>query len=104
MQLDAGETAMHDDRIKALVIADSGFTFRLGPEELKEVKIPVQLWSSERGGAGGTLQSVTRVARWLPSRPDLRIVSNSSHWSFLAPCSPEQAKSIPRICTDAPDF
>lgn len=25
------------------------------------------------------------------------------HFAFLAPCTPEQAAAIPRICTDAPE-
>jgi len=94
----------HDTRIKALVLADPGFTFLLGADELKPVTLPVQLWSSELGGAGGTAQSVAEVMRWLPVKPDFHLVAHADHWAFIAPCTAEQAKALPRICDDTPSF
>jgi predicted dienelactone hydrolase len=94
----------HDQRIRAAVIIDPGFTFLFGPDDLKGVKVPVQLWSSEHGGAGVTLQSVAAVKDKLPTGTDYRVVSNAGHWAFLAPCSQGQAKSNPRVCVDADGF
>jgi predicted dienelactone hydrolase len=94
----------HDKRIKAAVIADPGFTFLFGPADLKAVRVPVQLWSSEHGGAGVTPQSVAAVGKMLPSSPEYRHAANAGHVAFLAPCSPAQASTIPRICVDAPGF
>ena len=94
----------HDARIKTLVLADLGFTFLLGKDELKAVTLPVQLWSSELGGAGGTAQSVARVMGWLPAKPGFHLVAHADHWAFVAPCTAEQAKSLPRICNDTPSF
>jgi predicted dienelactone hydrolase len=94
----------HDARIKALVLADPGFTFLLGKNELKPVTLPVQLWSSELGGAGGTAQSVAQVMSWLPVKPDFHLVPHAEYWAFVAPCTAEQAKSLPRICNDTPSF
>jgi predicted dienelactone hydrolase len=94
----------HDARIKALVLADPGFTFLLGETELKAVTLPVQLWSSELGGAGGTAQNVAQVMRWLPAKPDFHLVAHADHWAFTAPCTDEQSKSQPRLCNDAPSF
>jgi predicted dienelactone hydrolase len=94
----------HDARIKAMVLADPGFTFLFGENELKPVTLPAQLWSSELGGAGGTAQSVARIARWLPAKPDFHLVGHAEHWAFLAPCTADQAKSLPRICNDTPSF
>ena len=94
----------HDARIRALVLADPGFSFLLGKNELKPVALPVQLWSSELGGAGGTAQSVARVMSWLPVKPEFHLVPHAEHWAFVAPCTAEQAKSLPRICNDTPSF
>jgi len=94
----------HDPRIKALVLADPGFTFLLGRDELKPVTLPVQLWSSELGGAGGTAQSVAELMLWLPVKPDFHLVAHGDHWAFIAPCTAEQAKSLPRVCNDTPSF
>jgi predicted dienelactone hydrolase len=38
----------HDSRLKALVIADPAFGSLFGQKGLKDVKIPIQLWQSER--------------------------------------------------------
>lgn len=94
----------HDARIKALVLADPGFTFLLGEDELKPVTLPLQLWSSELGGAGGSAQSVAQVMRWLPAKPDFHLVAHADQWAFTAPCTAEQAKSQPRLCNDTPSF
>ena len=66
--------------------------------------MPIQLWSSALGGSGVTVESVANVNRKLPSQSDYHIVPNAGHWSFLAPCSPQQAQAYPRICVDAPGF
>lgn len=94
----------HDPRIKAAVIADPGFLFLFEPADLKAVKVPVQLWSSQHGGGGVTSQSVAAIGTMLPASLDYRLATNAGHFAFLAPCSPEQAKAIPRICLDASGF
>jgi predicted dienelactone hydrolase len=87
-------TPISDPRVKAVVIADPGSTIFFGPDDLKEVKVPIQLWSSALGGAGVTVESAANVDRKLPSKSDYHIVPNAGHWSFLAPRSPKQARHI----------
>ena len=98
------QVVTHDPRIKAAVIADPGFGFLLGPAELKAVTIPIQLWSSEHGDDGVTAQSIAAFGKKLPASLDYRLARNAGHFAFLAPCSPELASAIPRICLDAPGF
>jgi predicted dienelactone hydrolase len=98
------EAPTSDPRVKAMVIADPGGTIFFGPDDLKEVRVPIQLWSSALGGSGVTVESVANVNRKLPSQSDYHIVPNAGHSSFLAPCSPRQAQAYPRICVDAPGF
>jgi predicted dienelactone hydrolase len=98
------QTPISDPRVKAVVIADPGGTLFFGPDDLEEVKVPIQLWGSALGGAGVTVESVANINRKLPSEADYQIVPNAGHWSFLAPCSPEQAQANPRTCVDAPGF
>jgi predicted dienelactone hydrolase len=98
------QTPISDPRVKAVVIADPGSTIFFGSDDLKAIKVPIQLWSSALGGAGVTVESVANVGRKLPSKADYQIVPNAGHWSFLAPCSPEQAQASPRACVDAPGF
>jgi predicted dienelactone hydrolase len=93
----------HDPRIRAAVIADPLSVF-FTEESFKNVKVPVQLWSSERGGDGVTPESVAAIAGQLPQKPDFRVVPNSQHFAFIASCPAELAKLAPQICIDGPGF
>jgi predicted dienelactone hydrolase len=92
----------HDPRVKAAVIADPFSTF-FAADSFAAVKVPVQLWASERGGDGVTPESVAAVDRNLPAKHEYHVVPNSAHFAFL-PCSPGMAKNRPELCTDAPGF
>jgi predicted dienelactone hydrolase len=94
----------HDARIKAAVLADPAFGILFGPESLRDVSIPVELWGSAYGGDGVAPESVSALERILPERPDYRVVANAGHFAFLTPCSPELAKAAPEICADAQGF
>jgi predicted dienelactone hydrolase len=93
----------HDPRIKAAVIADPLSVF-FTANSFGDVKIPVQLWASELGGDGVLPHSVDIVDKNLPTKHEYRVVPNSGHFSFLAPCEPEMAAQIPYLCKDAPGF
>jgi predicted dienelactone hydrolase len=93
----------HDPRIKAAVIADPlAVMFTAG--SFAAVKVPVQLWESQRGGDGVSPESVAAVNRNLPARHEYHIVPNAGHFAFLTPCSPTLATKRPELCTDAPGF
>jgi predicted dienelactone hydrolase len=94
---------VHDPRVKAAVIADP-LAVSFGAESFKDVKVPVQLWGSERGGDGVTPESVADVAAWLPAGRDFHVVPKSQHFDFLPVCSADLAKRVPRICIDDPSF
>jgi predicted dienelactone hydrolase len=105
-QLHNGEAAPnlpHDARIKAAVIVDPAnavFT----RDNLAAIKVPLQYWRSELGGPGvGDGSGNARIANSLPGKPDIHAIP-AGHFAFLAPCSPELATAIPRICTDVPGF
>ncbi len=93
----------HDPRIKAAVIADP-LTVFFTENSFNNVSIPIQLWRSERGGAGVTPSGVDAVTGQLPTKPDVHVVPQSQHFAFIAPCPPELASSAPEICDDGPEF
>ncbi|NVN88726.1 MAG: hydrolase [Rhodopseudomonas sp.] len=103
-QLHSGEAAPnppHDPRIRAAVIVDpaSGAFTR---DNLAAIDVPLQHWRSERGGPGvGDGSGNARIASSLSGNPDLHVVP-AGHFAFLAPCSPQLAAAIPRICADNP--
>ncbi|WP_441268059.1 alpha/beta hydrolase family protein [Bradyrhizobium sp. 215_C5_N1_1] len=99
------EAAVHDPRIRAAVLADPPLYEGLfNRERLANVTIPILLWRSALGGDGVVPASVDTLEQMLPARPDFRIVPNSSHFSFLAPCPPKLAEAAPILCTDPPGF
>ncbi|WP_245452268.1 alpha/beta hydrolase family protein [Bradyrhizobium forestalis] len=100
---------VHDQRVKALVIADPAFGPLFDREALKDVTIPIQLWASalsaeDKTGGEVTLDYVSVIERNLPVRPDYHLVSGAGHYAFLPPCTPGLAKKRPDVCTDRPGF
>jgi predicted dienelactone hydrolase len=93
-----------DPRIKVFVIADPLSNVFPTADALKGVRRPLQLWGSEFGGRGVTHADVARVARNLPARADVRIVPNSWHLDFVAPCPDEFAQASPKSCRSSPSF
>lgn len=94
----------HDSRIKAAVLADPAFLMFFSDDSLSAVKMPVQLWASERGGDGVRPEFVEEIRGLLPTPPDYHVVRNAGHFAFVAPCSPELAAAVPMFCIDADGF
>jgi predicted dienelactone hydrolase len=96
---------VHDPRIKAAVLADPGPIF-FTADGLAAIKVPVQLWASERGGPR---ERVDAVAQSLPGKHEYRVVPNSryaalgGHFAFVI-CPPALATKRPEVCADAPGF
>jgi len=86
------------------VIADPLALFFADKQGLQNVTAPIQLWSSEQGGAGVTPQDVARVAENLPAKPEFHLAPHSDHSSFAMPCTPAMAKVAPTFCADPPGF
>lgn len=96
--------AGYEPRIKAFVLADP-LSFFADPSTLQAVKAPIQLWSSARGGMGVAPGDVEAIAGGLPVRPEFHRVPNSTHMSFIFPCTQAFAKTNPpQVCTDPPGF
>lgn len=93
-----------DPRFAAAVLADPEFGRTFTLEGLEDVKIPIQLWASERGGDGVLPEDGDTIDENLPAKPQYRVVPNSTHFAFVAPCSAEAAKALPDVCGDAGNF
>jgi predicted dienelactone hydrolase len=92
-----------DPRIKAAVIVDP-LTIFFTADSFAAVKVPVQLWASERGGDGVLPHSVDLVDSNLPARHEYHVVPNAGHFAFLAPCPPALVTELAEICVDANSF
>jgi predicted dienelactone hydrolase len=87
-QQPAASTAVPaDPRIKALVLVDP-LPYYFSAKSVRSVNVPVQIWSSERGGDGLEPERVRQLARDLPTPADLKPVAKAGHFVFLAPCPP----------------
>jgi predicted dienelactone hydrolase len=94
----------YEPRIKAFVLADP-LSFFADKSTLEAVKVPIQLWGSALGGMGVAPGDVEAMARKLPARPEFHRVPNSTHMSFIFPCTQAFAKTNPpSVCTDPPGF
>jgi predicted dienelactone hydrolase len=91
-----------DARVRAAVIVEppSGFFTK---DNLAALRIPLQFWRAELATAGVDVDpaGTARIARSLPGKPDVHNVP-AGHFAFMAPCSPQLATVVPRICTDVP--
>lgn len=93
----------YDPRIHAAVIANP-LAVMFTADSFPAVKVPVQLWQSERGGDGVSPESVAAVNRNLPAQHEYHTVPNAAHFVFLAPCPLPLTTKRPEVCADAPSF
>jgi predicted dienelactone hydrolase len=93
----------HEPRIRAAVIANP-LAVMFTADSFSAVKVPIQLWRSQRGGDGVSPESVAAVNRNLPVQHEYHTVPNAAHFVFLAPCPSPLTKKQPELCTDAPGF
>lgn len=91
-----------DPRIRAAVIVDPFNAFTA--EGLKGVRVPLQLWASERGGDGVAPGSVAALRRALPTPPAYHVAAQAGHFGFMAPCPPALVSALPQVCRDEPPF
>jgi predicted dienelactone hydrolase len=94
------QPVVHDPRIKAAVLADPGTVF-FSAGSFAGVKVPVQLWASERGNPFVTPASTAALNRNLPAKHEYRVVPDATHDAFWI--CPAFLKDLP-ACTDAAGF
>ncbi len=82
----------HDPRVTAAVIIDPYPAFVFSEENLKAIKVPIQLWSSDPAqnadGLSGCCASA--IDQRLPAKPDYHFVENAKHFSFRATCTAKE--------------
>jgi len=94
---------VHDLRIKAAVVAAPAVSFLFGPDDLKHVSVPIQLWRASDDQQVIDEWNTALIRKQLPKAEE-HVVPGVGHYVFLAPCSDALAKQAPQICEDASDF
>lgn len=95
---------IHDERIKAAVIAAPAASYLFGPGDLREVNVPIQLWRVENDSQAPDAWNGAMVRDNLKVHPDSHLVQGADHFVFLAPCSEVLAAAAPQICQDPGGF
>ena len=96
-----GDVFLPDLRIKAAVVAAPGLGFTMGPNGLANVRVPIQLWSSDKDDKVPYATNAKLVHEALGSRVEFHSVPGAGHLSFLAPCG---VLKPPGICSDPVQF
>ncbi|MBV8619510.1 MAG: dienelactone hydrolase [Curvibacter sp.] len=102
--LPAVPVSLHDERIRAAVVAAPALGFTFTAEGLKDVKVPVQLWRAEDDRLLPQPRYAEAVRLALPQAPEYHVVPLAGHFDFLAPCSALLAQHVPDICRSNPGF
>jgi predicted dienelactone hydrolase len=95
---------IHDERIKAAVIAAPAASYLFGPGDLREVSVPIQLWRVENDSQAPDAWNGAVVRDNLKEHPDSHLVQGADHFVFLAPCSDALAAVAAQICRDPGGF
>jgi|UPI0006858F79 predicted dienelactone hydrolase len=96
-----GNNYSHDPRIKALVVAAPGLGFLMGPDALRDVRVPVQLWSGEQDRLVSYASNSKPLRDALGERAQFHSVPGAGHFSFLVPCG---VLGPPALCDDGEGF
>ena len=94
----------HDQRVKAAVVAAPAVSYLFGPESLKAVKIPIQLWRASNDDQVPDAWNTALIRKELQKPAEEHVVARAGHYAFLPPCSEALARQVPQICTDDPSF
>jgi predicted dienelactone hydrolase len=92
---------IHDNRIKAAVLAAPAVGYLFGPGSLRAVSVPIQMWRAENDSQAPDAWNGAVIRDGLAAHPDSHLVRGADHFVFLAPCSESLAAAAPQICTDA---
>jgi predicted dienelactone hydrolase len=95
---------IHDQRVRAAVIAAPAVSYLFGPGSLKGISIPVQLWRASNDEQVPDEWNTAIIRKELPRPAEEHVVPRAGHYSFLPLCSDSLTKQAPQICTDSPDF
>jgi predicted dienelactone hydrolase len=95
---------VHDSRIKAAVVVAPALGYTFGPEGLKDVTVPLQLWRAAEDHILPHPDYAEAVRIALPTPPEFHLVDNADHFDFLAPCTDQVRQFAPVICVSRPGF
>jgi len=94
----------HVPSFTAAVLAAPALGFTFTKAGLEPVRVPIQLWRAEKDADAPDEWNSGLIRARLPHPPEEHVVPAARHLSFLPPCRPEVASSVPAVCSDPPGF
>ena len=89
-----------DPRVHALLLM-APLSLKFGRHTLADVHVPVLLYSGDGDKLVAFDKNAAALARKLPTAPDFKLLAGAGHFVFMAPCTEEQIRAMPALCTDA---
>lgn len=91
-----------DPRVRAVVLWAPGFGYAFDRDALSKVQVPVLLYRPSRDDLVPHPWGAERIADFLPTRPDYRVLEGAGHFVFLAPCPWMMSLTAWQVCSDPP--
>ncbi|GAB1594822.1 alpha/beta hydrolase family protein [Lysobacter claricitrinus] len=89
-----------DPRVRAAVLVAPGLGFTVAGDDLRDVRVPVQLWTGDRDTTVPPSSNAVPLQRaWSGATLETHVVPGAAHLSFLAPC---RLLRPPMLCADPP--
>lgn len=90
-----------DPRVRALVLWAPGFGYAFDRDALAKVHVPILLYRPSRDDLVPHPWGAERIAQFLPTRPDYRVIEGAGHFVFFAPCPWLMSLTAWQVCRDA---
>ena len=91
-----------DPRVRALVLWAPGFGYAFDRNALAKVQVPTLLYRPSRDDLVPHPWGADRIAQFLPTRPDYRVIEGAGHFVFFAPCPWLMSLTARQVCSDPP--
>src|SRR5262249_1502024 len=93
-----------DHRVKAAVVAAPAVSCLFGPESLRDVSIPIQLWRASDDDQVPDAWNTALIRHELSKPAKEHVVARAGHYAFLPPCCENLARQAPQNFSGAANF
>ena len=91
-----------DPRVQALVLWAPGFGYAFDKDALSKVHAPILLYRPSKDELVPHPWGAERIAEFLPTRPEYRVLEGAGHFVFFAPCLWTLSLTARQVCADPP--
>ena len=89
----------HDPRFRAIAVAAPAFSFLFDSAEIRKISVPLFIARAAFDSVVREPYNVAWLLKNLPRQPETWIAMGG-HYTFLPPCGPALAATVPEICKE----